>query len=194
MGEEIPSVNIHSVPVTRGSWPLWATDNMDKSQGMLYWSSSFRMNEFIDLKGMTELRKHEHRNQSLHKGALCLKIYWTCRDKFFMLMLTVTPLPSWIHSGFLSKAACNIAIWRIRWFIPVLFYQYRNPQIKKGDFFSLIHTLKAIYLCNSINGVPSNISYTLIFFDEIILCANFHFPRFYAGSIISGEHQHHKAS
>lgn len=73
-----------------------------------------------------------------------------------------------------------------------LFINTEIHKLKKVIF--LIHTLKAIHLCNRINGSPSNVSYTLIFFDKFILWGNFLLPSFYAGSIISGEHQYHKTS
>lgn len=66
---------------------------------------------------------------SLHKGAACPKNTLNMQRRVSHGYACTDTLPSWIHSGFLSKAAFNIAIWLIRWFIPV--FCINNTEIHK---------------------------------------------------------------
>lgn len=91
------------------------------------------------------------------KAQRALKIYLTCRDEFLMVTLAWTP--SLHESTVASLVRLHLTLQydssddSSQCFVSII---QKSTNKKKGDF-SLIHTLKAIYLCNSINGLPSNI-------------------------------------
>lgn len=98
MGEEIPSVNIHSVAVTRGSWPLWASRQEGYIPMMLSWPFivPYEINsECVQIDPEGNDRTMESNNNTkinlYTKAHHALKMKLTCRDRFLMVTLAWTP-------------------------------------------------------------------------------------------------------
>lgn len=127
MGEEIPSVNIHSVAVTRGSWPPWATRRRGPhpNDALLTFIIPYETNServHTDPEGNDSAMESNDMAKvafSAQNGASSPQNILNMQRRVSHGDASTDTLPPRIHSGFLRKAAFNIAIWLIRWFIPV---------------------------------------------------------------------------